>query len=213
MTRAVWLVAAFAIAAFAQESHEPPKAEEHAPAAHEAAKHEAAGHGEGGHEEGPGIVWKWANFALLAGGLGYMIAKNAGPFFAARTQQIRKDMVDSQESRRQAEARAAEVDRRLAALGTEIAALRSESQRETQAETERLAKHTAAEIAKLQAHAEQEIVSAGKAARTELKRYSARLAIELAGQRLSDRMNYQTQQALVRGFMRDIDPGSSHAND
>src|SRR6185436_15121926 len=151
------------------------------------AAHEAAGHGEGGQEEGPGIVWKWANFALLAGGLGYMIAKNAGPFFSARTLQIRKDMVDSQESRRQAEARAAEVDRRLAALGTEIAALRSESQRETQAETERLAKHTAAEIAKLQAHAEQEIVSAGKAARTELKRYSARLAIELAGQRLSDR--------------------------
>jgi F-type H+-transporting ATPase subunit b len=208
MKRAAWLIALFAIALYAQEGHEP-KAAEHAPAAHEAA---AEGHG-GGHEEGPGIIWKWANFAILAGGLGYMISKNAGPFFAARTQQIRKDMVDSQEARKQAEARAAEVDRRLAALDAEIAALRSESQREAQAEAERLARHTAAEIAKVQAHAQQEIVSAGKAARTDLKRYSAELAIDLAGKRLRDGMTPETQQALMRGFVRDLDAPATSSND
>src|ERR1035437_10665413 len=32
---------------------------------------------------------KWANFLLLAGGLGYFIGKNAGPFFAARSAGIR----------------------------------------------------------------------------------------------------------------------------
>lgn len=219
MKRAAWLFALFAIAVFAQESHEPAKSHDPAKSGEPAAAHEkheaggeAAGHGGGGHNE-PGIAWKWANFAILAGGLGYLISKNAGPFFAARTQQIRKDMVDSGEARRQADARAAEVDRRLAALDAEIAALRAESQREAQAETERLARHTAAEIAKIQAHAEQEIVSAGKAARTELKRYSAGLAIGLAGQRLRDRMNPETQQALVRGFVRDLEHPSSGATD
>jgi F-type H+-transporting ATPase subunit b len=222
MKRAAWLIALFAIALYAQESHEAPKTQEpakageHAPAGHEPAKHEAAGEGAhegGGHEEGPGIIWKWANFAILAGGLGYLIGKNAGPFFAARTQQIRKDMVDSQEARRQAEARAAEVDRRLAALEGDIAGLRAESQREAQAETERLARHTTGELAKIQAHAEQEIASAGKAARTELKRYSAELAIQLAEQRLRNRMTPETQQALVRGFVRDLDQPASPAND
>jgi F-type H+-transporting ATPase subunit b len=213
MIRIAWLVAAFAIAAFAQEGHEPPKSQEpakvgeHAPAAHEPGGHEAGGHG-----KGPGIIWKWANFAVLAGGLGYLIGKNAGPFFSARTQQIRKDMVDSQEARRQAEAQAAEVDRRLAALGSEIAALRAESQREAQAQTERLARHTATEVAKIQSQSEYEIVSAGKAARAELKRYSATLAIRLAEQRLQDRMNPATQQALVRGFVRDLDPSSPGAD-
>jgi F-type H+-transporting ATPase subunit b len=221
MKQAAGLIALFAIALYAQEAHEPAKSEapaktgEHAPAdSHAAAPHEAAGEGHGGgHEQGPGIIWKWANFAILAGGLGYLISKNAGPFFSARTQQIRKDMVDSQEAREQAEARAAEVDRRLAALDAEIAALRSESQREAQAETERLARHAAAEVAKIQAHAEQEIASAGKAARTDLKRYSAELAIDLAEKRIRDRMNPEIQQSLVRGFVRDLEQPTSGSND
>ena len=144
-------------------------------------------------------------------GLGYLIGKNAGPFFTGRSQQIRKDMQEAQEARRQSEARAAEVDRRLASLEGEIATLRAESQKEIQSESERLARHTAAEMAKIQSHAEQEIASAGKAARMELKRYTAHLAVTLAEQRLQARMTPETQDALVRGFVRDLEPPASHA--
>jgi F-type H+-transporting ATPase subunit b len=207
--RAALLILTAGALAFAQESHDPHKAAE--PAKHgEATKHEGE-HGGGGEHAGL-EGWKWANFAILAIGLGYLINKNAGPFFAARSRQISQDMVESQEARRQAEARAAEVDRRLAALDTEIAALRAESQRQIQAEGERLSRHTVAEIAKIRANAEQEIASAGKAARTELKRYSAELAIGLAAQRLRARITPDTQQALVRGFVRDLGPSVPRAN-
>jgi F-type H+-transporting ATPase subunit b len=162
-------------------------------------------------EHGKLELWKWANFVVLAGGLGYLIGKNAGPFFAGRSQQIRKDMHEAQEARRQSEARAAEVDRRLASLEAEIAALRAESQNEVQVESERLTRHTAAEMAKIQSHAEQEIASAGKAARMELKRYTAHLAVSLAEQRLQARITPETQDALVRGFVRDLEPPASHA--
>jgi F-type H+-transporting ATPase subunit b len=206
--RAALLILTAGVLAFAQESHDPHKAAE--PAKHgEAAKHEGE-HGGGG-EHGGMEGWKWANFAILAIGLGYLINKNAGPFFAARSQQISQDMVASQEARRQAEARAAEVDRRLAALDSEIAALRAESQREIQAESERWSRQTASEIAKIKTNAEQEIASAGKAARTELKRYSAELAVGLAEQRLRARMTAETQQALVRGFVRDLGPSAPRA--
>jgi F-type H+-transporting ATPase subunit b len=193
-------------AAHAQEAHEPPKTGEAAPAHEHGDDRDVAREEHGGME-----AWKWANFVILAGALGYMIAKNAGPFFNARTQQIRKDMLESREARQQAEARAAEVDRRLAALGSDIAALQAESQQEARNETERLSRHTAAEIAKIQAHAEQEIASAGKAARTELKRYAAQLAVTLAEQRLRARMTPDTQQSLVRGFVRDLEPPTSRA--
>ena len=162
-------------------------------------------------EHGKLEMWKWANFVVLVGGLGYLIGKNAGPFFRARSQQIHKDMVEAQEARRKSEARAAEVDRRLASLEGEIAALRSDSQQEIQAESERLSRHTAAELGKIQSHAEQEIVSAGKAARMELKRYTAHLAVTLAEQRLQARMTPDTQERLVRGFVRDLEPPASHA--
>jgi F-type H+-transporting ATPase subunit b len=149
-------------------------------------------------------VWKWANFVVLAGGLGYLIGKKGGPFFAARSAKIRQDIVDAGEARNQADARAAEVDRRLANLDAEIAALRAASGKEEEAEAGRFGRHTAAEIAKTQAQAEQEIAAAGKAARLELKRYCAELSVGLAEQKIRARMTPETQDALVRGFVRDL---------
>jgi F-type H+-transporting ATPase subunit b len=161
-------------------------------------------------ESGKWKAWEWANFLVLAGGLGYLLGKNAGPTFDARSRKIRKDMVESEEFRKEAEERAAEVDRRLANLESEIAALRNEAREESEAEKLRYSRRTADEIAKVQVHSEQEIVAAGKAARMELKRYSAELAVELAEQKIRARMNPETQDALVRGFVRNLDSSSSH---
>ncbi len=122
--------------------------------------------------------WQWANFLVLAGFIGWLVEEERRALFAARSRKIRKEMIEADEIRQEAEARAAEVERRLANLEAEIAALRAESAREAKAETERLARQTAAEIAKIQAHAEQEIAAAGKAARMELKRYAAGLAMD-----------------------------------
>jgi F-type H+-transporting ATPase subunit b len=163
-------------------------------------------------EHGGLELWKWANFAVLAGALGYLVAKNAGPFFTARSRQIRKDMIEAEELRKQAEAQAADVDRRLASLDAEIATLRTESQRETQSEQERLSKYIVAEIAKVEAHAQQEIVSAGKAARLDLKRHSASLAVSLAEQKIRARMAPAAQDVLIQNFVRKLSPHAARTN-
>jgi F-type H+-transporting ATPase subunit b len=202
-------------AAYAQEGKELEKKEgEHAAgqapgkeSATEAKEGEHGGASEGHAkegEEGNMEPWKWANFLVLAGGFGYLIGKNAGPFFDGRTAQIRKDMVEAAAARQDAEARAAEVQRRLDNLETEIAALRAEANRQGEAEAQRLTQQTAAEVAKIQAHAEQEIVAAGKAARLELKRYSAGLAIGLAEQKIRARITSSTEDDLVRSFVDNL---------
>ena len=147
---------------------------------------------------------KIANFAILAGLIGYFIGKNAGPFFAARSAGIRKDMDDSLRQSEEAQARAADVDRRLAHLEADIAALRAEGDKELKAETDRMTRHTGEEIAKIQAHAEREIASAGKAARMELKRYSGELAVNLAEEKIRARMTPDAQDALVQGFVQNL---------
>ena len=162
-------------------------------------------------EHGSVELWKWANFLVLAGALGYLIGKNAPAFFDARSRKIRKDMIEAGDTRKEAEARVAEVEGRLANLEAEIAALRNESQDEARAETERMERQMAAEIAKIQAHAEQEIEAAGKAARSELKRYSAGLAVGLAERKIRSRMMPADQQALVDGFVRDLENPSAKA--
>jgi F0F1-type ATP synthase membrane subunit b/b' len=171
-----------------------------------AQEHEGGQKKQEGFGEKHELALKWANFLVLAGLLGYFIGKNAGPFFAARSAGIRQDMDESLRQREQAEAKAADVDRRLANLEKDIAALRGQSETEAQAETERMAQQTAAEIVKIQAHAEREIASAGKAARMVLKRYSAELAMGLAEQKVRARMTPDTEDALVQGFVRNLKP-------
>ena len=55
---------------------------------------------------------KWANFALLFIGMGYMLAKLLPKNFAERTATIQKDITETQAVKRDAEARAAKVEDR-----------------------------------------------------------------------------------------------------
>ena len=164
-------------------------------------------------EEARLAKWNWANFIVLAGVIGYFVSKNGGPFFAARSRQIRKEMVEAAEVRKDAEERAAMVDEKLANLAADIARLKLESQQEREAETERLRRHRETERAKIQEHAQREIESAGKAARLELKRYAAVLAVGLAEQKIRARMNGEIQDELVSAFVRDVESTVSAAGE
>ena len=185
----------------AQET--PPASPEKAAAAEKAAE-----------AEGVSPVWAWANFFILAGALGYLVAKKGGPWFVSRSQAIRKGIAEAEEIRTDAEARAAEVDRRLAGLHTEIEALRDHARGEQAAEAERLRQQNAADLARIQAHAEREIEAAGKTARMELKRYAAQLAVDLAEQKIRRQMTPTLQSALVENFVHDLERPSagSHQN-
>ncbi len=163
-------------------------------------EHEAGG--EAGAE--PGIGWKWANFALLAIGLGYMLAKTLPPLFKSRTEEIQKGIAEARKIKQDADQRAAAVEAKTRALGADIERLRAESKAEMQQEAERIRQETASQIARLRQKADDEIDSAGKAARHELKTYAAKLALELAEQRVRARLDAGTENALVDGFIHDL---------
>jgi F-type H+-transporting ATPase subunit b len=152
-------------------------------------------------EHGNLLVWGWINFILLAGGLGYLVKKNAGPYFAQRSQQIRKGMMDADRARAEADAKVADVDRRLANLATEIENLRREAHEQARTEAHRMRLESAAEMAKIQTRTVEEIAAAGKAARLDLRRYSASLALSLAETKITARLSPQVQDNLVNGFV------------
>jgi F-type H+-transporting ATPase subunit b len=181
------LVLALALAGFGLAQEHPPAAE------HKQESHGAA--------EPDLTNWKWANFAILAAGLGFLIAKNAGPYFAGRGSEIRKGLDEARQMRAEADARAAAMEQKLANLGAAIEALRQHGRAEAAAEAERLHKETEREAAKIQEHAGREITSALKAAQAELQRHAAGLAIELARKKIQDRMSPADQDALIGEFI------------
>jgi len=176
---------------------------------HGAAKGEA-------HEEAakPDMTaWKWANFAILAAALGFLIVKNVGPYFASRSLEIRKGIEDAQKIRADAEAKAAQMEAKLSSLGREVEAMRQSAREEATQEGARIRQETERELAKIQSNSDQEIASALKAAQLELKSYSARLAVDLARQKVRDRMTPADQEALVQRFVVDLsgklEPGAT----
>ena len=136
-------------------------AQEHTPA--ETAKGGEHAKAEGGHGEehgDPMIWWKWANFVLLAGGLGYLLAKNLPPFFRSRTEEIQRGITEAAALKKDADARLAQMESRLGKLDAELAALRDGAKAEITAEGERMQAETRAALAKIQSNAEQEIAAA-----------------------------------------------------
>jgi F-type H+-transporting ATPase subunit b len=191
--KAAWLVFLAGSALWAQ----------HAEQTHE--KQGAAAEHGAEHSGDPNIWWKWANFAILAGALGYMIGKRAGPFFTERSASIQKDIREATRLREEAEARAAEMERRASNLEVEIAELRALARQEMAAESDRLRQQTEQQMAKREAGVKQEIASAEKAARQQLRAYSAELAVELAEHKIRARITPQADDVLVRSFVAGLD--------
>jgi F-type H+-transporting ATPase subunit b len=164
--------------------------------------------GEAGGETG--IGWKWANFVLLAMGLGYGLAKILPPLFKSRTAEIQQGIAEARKIKQDADERAAAVEAKTRALGADIERLRAESKTEMRQEAERIRQETAAQIARLLQKADEEIESSSKTARHELKMYAARLALDLAEQRVRARLDAGTENALVDGFLHDLQRESNN---
>jgi F-type H+-transporting ATPase subunit b len=150
------------------------------------------------------LIWKWANFVILAGVAGYYLSKHLPPFFKNRTAEIQKDINEAQQQKQAAEKRAAEMDARLSTLGAEIEKFRVESKIQMEQEAARIRQETASQIAKLQKQAEQEIESAGNLASRELSAYAAKLALDLAEQRIRTRLDANTEAGLIDDFTADL---------
>jgi F-type H+-transporting ATPase subunit b len=152
----------------------------------------------------PGMIWKVANFVILAAFLGYLVAKNLPPLFVSRTAAIQKEITDAQKLKQESEARAAVILKRVSSLGADIEAFRVQAHSEMEREGQRIREEAAAHIQKLNAQAQSEIESAGKTARRELRAYAADLALDLAGQRIRTRLDAGTEAGLVDRFVGDL---------
>ncbi len=149
-------------------------------------------------------VWRWANFVLLAGGLGYLISKQVPSALRERTAEIQKGIAEAQKLKQEADSRYAEMEKRLAALSADIEAFRVKAKLEMEQEGARIQSETAAQVHKLESQAAVEIESMGKVARAKLKEYAADLSLDLAAQRIKGQLDPNASSGLVENFIADL---------
>jgi F-type H+-transporting ATPase subunit b len=146
------------------------------------------------------------NFAIVAGAVVYFSQKNLPGMFRNRTASIQKAMQEARRASEDANRRLAEIETRLSRLDSEIAGMRATAEKEAVAEEARIKAAAEEDGRKIVASAEQEIAAAAKLARRELTNYAANLAVSLAARQI--KVDPATDQALVKGFARDLSPKS-----
>ena len=152
----------------------------------------------------PWIWWKWANFAILAGSLGYIMAKSLPPVFKSRAREIHQAIADAARVKQEAKAEADAIESRWSGIQKEIEGLRKAATEEIASEAERIRRETERHLQRIQGQATQEIALMARAARTDLQKYSAALAMELAEQRIRARLTTESQGKLVDAFVQDL---------
>jgi len=151
-----------------------------------------------------GTLFRWLNFLLVFGGLGYLIAKNGPAFFGGRAAAISAALAQAAAAKAEAERQLQQAEEKLQRLGQEVAELRAAAQRESAAEAERIRTLTREETEKIARASRAEIEAAERAVLMELKVIAAREAVERAKALLRNQITAETQATLLRSFVNSL---------
>ena len=150
-------------------------------------------------------IFKWINFAIVAGALLWVCLKKAPGFFRGHAEAISSAITKAGSAKAAADAQLREAETKLANLDKEVAELRVFAEREAAAEVERIRIATRSDLEKIAAAAKAEIEAAERAARLELKALAAKLAVDGAEELLVKQLNAQAQAGLISNFVKSLE--------
>lgn len=193
--RALYLAAilcAVALSAIPVHAAQP----EHGPAA-------VAGEAQGKKQGGGALdmVARLVNFVILAGTLGYLLRSPIATYLTDRDAQIRADLVQAADMKRDAAAQIEEIDRRMRALPAELEALRVQGAQEIALEEERIRVAAATDRERLLEQARRDIELQVKIAERELVNHAATLAVAVATERIKKTITDDDQRRLLDQYV------------
>jgi F-type H+-transporting ATPase subunit b len=137
---------------------------------------------------------------VLALLVGWFLVKTLPKTFRDRNAAIQKQLVDARAASEEASARLKSVETRLGKLDEQIAQLRSQAEKDSVQDEQRIKASVEEEKKKILSAAELEIVAATAQARRQIQQYAADLAIDQAAKKLV--VSAETDRLLVQNFAR-----------
>jgi F-type H+-transporting ATPase subunit b len=151
-----------------------------------------------------GWIFRWVNFAIVAGLIIYLIRSVGAPQLKERAKEIGAEIQHASEARNAAAQERKEAEKRLSHLTQEIAGLRDTAERDEALELERLEILIRADVERIKHAAVLEIEAAERAARLELKAAAAKMAVARAEGMLRGQMTREKQTGLLSTFVRQL---------
>ena len=149
-------------------------------------------------------VFRWANLIVLVGGLGYLLRKPFQQFFEDRRQQIVSGLERAQQAQTSAGMRMDKIEQRLATLSADVAALRSEAERESQLERQKILAEAKSEIERTVEQSRQEIERVARSVERTIKESIADSIVDRAANTLRTEMTEDDQKRVVVRFIKQL---------
>jgi F0F1-type ATP synthase membrane subunit b/b' len=156
-------------------------------------------------ESPAGQIFKWLNFLIVFGGIGFLIAKHGGGFFRGNAKEIAASITEAQTAKAAADGELREVNSKISRVDSEVAELREAARRDASAEAERLRVSGQAEIEKINLAARAELKASERVAQQQLRELAASAAVERAGVLVNSRMTGEVRARLLRSFLGKLD--------
>lgn len=149
-------------------------------------------------------IAKLVNLLVFVGLMVYFLRRPIVEAFRGRRESIRSELRHAEEDRAAADARLQEVEGRLARLDVEVEAIRANAQKDAAEERVRVERATEAEIRKIREQARREIESASKAARAELRTFTAEQSVKLAEGMIRKDIRPEDDAHLAREYVEEL---------
>lgn len=145
-------------------------------------------------------IFKWINFAIVAGVIVWLFAKKLPPIFRGNAEKISSAISKATAAKAEADRQLKEAQTKLANMKQEIDALRATAEKDGVAEGDRIRNQTVSDAKKISAAGKMEVDAAERAARLELKAIAAKLAVDGAELLLAKQLTPAVQATVLAHF-------------
>jgi F0F1-type ATP synthase membrane subunit b/b' len=156
-----------------------------------------------------GLIFRWLNFLIVFGGIGYLIAKKGGAFFRSNAKEIKAGILQATSAKEEADRELHSAEAKIGHLDQDVSQLRSEAAQNWATEAERLYSSGVAEIDKINQAARGELAASERAAQQQLREVAASLAVADAAAVVGSRMNAETRSRMFQTFLVDLGKGKN----
>ncbi len=163
---------------------------------------------EGGHGEEITFVGDWlprlVNFAIIAGGLVYLLRKPVRDFFKNRTAEIARSIEESREARERAAQALAEMERKMKELDAETARMLEDARSRGEKDKQALIEEGRKVAQDVQVQVKQGVDIEIQKAKTALAAEAALLSLDLAEGRIKEKIGQTDHERIVKEYIAKV---------
>jgi F-type H+-transporting ATPase subunit b len=156
------------------------------------------------HESPYAVVFRWVNFLILFGGLGYLVREPALEFFESRRQAIQGGLESAEKAQADSTKQLAAIEDRIARLASEIERIRTEANASAESERQRVVRDAKIEADRVLEQSRQEIERMARGFQMEIRAHVADLVVAGAEKRLKSEITEADQKRIIVRFGKNL---------